>query len=246
MAVTTRYKLQSGIIWVQSAMLRMYEEGVLEGGHSRHSVEKHMHRLLHTTRSARHSAINALATQHTRMLADLAEEKARSAREPSLRLPGAYPAPTPPLPPVPRSHLSPPRSTSSASGNGTGAAKQNHLFCIYARDLQSTPHLPLSDNFKPAGDHRCPYCSAHIAARLSMAWEIPKRSGKSGNVVRKFFVGTRFLVKSHREGGGYACVLCREYREADTVCGDVRSLVEHLWKEHGESELEWDDDVGEG
>lgn len=53
------------------------------------------------------------------------------------------------------------------------------------------------------------------------------------------------MVKSHREGGGYACPLCCEYRDADTVCSEVRALVEHLWKDHTCKELEWDENIGE-
>jgi hypothetical protein len=247
MVVMTRFKLQSQIIGLQTVLLHIYENGPLHSNHPLNhsaSISTHMHNLARTAHSARLSAISALAAQHTRMLADLADEKPRS--EPSLRLPGAYPAPSSPS--TPRSHLAPPNSSSNGPGK--------QLFCIYARDLQSSPLLPLSDNFKPAGDFRCPYCSAHIASRLSTAWEIPKRStstatttipGQKGSVgiVRRFLIGTRFLVKSHREGGGFACVLCREYRDSDTVMGDMRALVEHLWAEHSEAELEWDDDVGE-
>lgn len=123
--------------------------------------------------------------------------------------------------------------------------RDSRLFCVYARDLQSSHSLPLADNFKPGGDNRCPFCHADVPVRPNKAWEIVKEDDKKKGVDRTFLVGTRFLVKCHREGGGYACALCAEYREADTVCTEVRALVEHLWKEHTCAELEWDGNIGE-
>lgn len=53
-------------------------------------------------------------------------------------------------------------------------------------------------------------------------------------------------MKCHREGGGFACVLCSRWREADTVCEGVEALVEHVWRDHGGREIEGDGDIGEG
>lgn len=152
-------------------------------------------------------------------------------------LPGSFP---PSSPTVTRPH-----HDSHSHSRHSSPHPSSDLYCVYARDLQRSHFLRLSDNFKPDGDHLCPYCHAHIAARFSKFWEIVKESDEGRELLRTFFVGTRFLVKCHRQGGGFACVLCSEYRDADTVCSEVRGLVEHMWREHTCAELEWDDDIGE-
>jgi predicted metal-dependent hydrolase len=56
-------------------------------------------------------------------------------------------------------------------------------------------------------------------------------------------VRTAFVVKSHREGGGFACVLCAQWADADTVCRSIGALMEHLWKDHTCEEMERDEDI---
>lgn len=80
---------------------------------------------------------------------------------------------------------------------------------------------------------------------MNKAWEIVKEDDIRKGTERIFLVGTRFIVKCHRDGGGYACALCSEHSNADTVCSEVRALVEHLWKDHSSVELELDDNIGE-
>lgn len=137
------------------------------------------------------------------------------------------PYPTPPIkphaPPHPHSH---------------------RLFCVYARDLQNHSRLPLTDNYKEGGDNRCPYCRTHIATRPGKAWEIIA-DGCKGAKRRVFLVKNRFVIKCHREGTGFACVLCARFKESDTVCRDVGLLMDHMWKEHSGEELEKDDDIFE-
>ena len=58
-------------------------------------------------------------------------------------------------------------------------------------------------------------------------------------------ISNRFIVKCHREGGGFACVLCSKCREYDTVCREVEELVEHVWSEHEGWEVEGEEDVRE-
>jgi hypothetical protein len=89
----------------------------------------------------------------------------------------------------------------------------------------------------------CPFCHSHIATRPGKAWEIVADGGACKT--RTFVVKNRFVVKSHRESGGFACVLCARFRESDTVCKDVAGLMEHLWRDHVGVELERDDDVVE-
>ena len=132
------------------------------------------------------------------------------------------------------------------SARSWSATQAWHLIkALSKEDAIRYNEVALSDAFKPGGDNRCPYCHAHIPAQLNKAWEIIKEDDERRGVERTFLVGTRFLVKSHRQGSGFACVLCSEHREADTVCPEVRSLVEHLWKDHTSTELELDENIGE-
>lgn len=137
------------------------------------------------------------------------------------------------------------KCTSALRPSPTPSPVSSGLFCVYARDLQSSPSLSLPDNFKAGGDNRCPSCHTHIPSRPNKAWEMVKTDEKRKGVERTFLVGARFMVKCHRKGGGFACSLCSEYRVSDTVCSEVRALVEHLWKEHSCAELELDENIGE-
>ncbi|KAF2691929.1 hypothetical protein K458DRAFT_7827 [Lentithecium fluviatile CBS 122367] len=231
----TRNQLQYQIIALQQALLQIYENSILYSENPRHPPSFYLRQLVQTARSARQASIEALSMQYNRML------PAPEVHEPHAALPG------------PRSssstiysshHDSPHPDASSHAYKPTSG----ELFCVFARDLQRSPTLPLSDNFKSGGDHRCPYCHAYIPVRHNKAWEIVKEVERVADkeiCERTFLVNTRFLVKCHRQGGGFACVLCCEYSDADTVCSEVRALIEHLWREHTCAELEWDGDIAE-
>ena len=60
---------------------------------------------------------------------------------------------------------------------------------------------------------------------------------------KRFLVRNVFVVKCHRADGGFACVLCAKYGDADTVCRSIAALMEHLWKEHSAEDLERDEDI---
>lgn len=139
-----------------------------------------------------------------------------------------FPNPTPDYTPKPKPHL-----------------HGRRLFCVYARDLQEHPRLPLTDNYKAGGDNLCPFCHAHVTVRPGKAWEIIADGCKEGDKRRVFLVKNRFVVKCHREGVGFACVLCARFKDSDTTCRDVGLLMEHLWKDHTGQELEKDDDIFE-
>lgn len=123
----------------------------------------------------------------------------------------------------------------------------NRLFCVYARDLQNHPRLPLTDNFKEGGNNMCPFCHAHAPMRPGKAWElIANGCNAEGRQERRvFLVKNRFVIKCHREGQGFACVLCARFKESDTVCRELEALMDHLWREHTSQELEKDDDIFE-
>lgn len=242
----TRNQLQAQIILLQQRLLYTYEDIILNSEFPRHPPTYHLKELVHTTRVARSAVIDALTMQYQRML------PAPVPTDPVHLLPGAYPLPPPPILIEPHDHHTTtveyqhhhhhrPASRSSARSK----PETPPLYCLYARNLQRNPSLPLTDTFRPGGTSHCPSCETHIPTSPNKAWEIVKASSRQGASDRTFLVGTRFLVKCHREGGGFACVLCSKCREADTVCGEVEGLVEHLWREHGVGELEGDGDVGE-
>jgi hypothetical protein len=91
----------------------------------------------------------------------------------------------------------------------------------------------------------CPFCRTHISTRPGKAWEIitDGRKGGDGYKRRIFLVKNRFVIKCHREGTGFACILCARFKESDTVCREIGALMDHLWREHTSEELEKDDDI---
>jgi hypothetical protein len=126
------------------------------------------------------------------------------------------------------------------------------LFCIYAKDLQHNPRLHLADAYKPDGDHKCPFCRSHVSIQPGKAWELVvegyKKKDEHGHrkiAPRTFRIRNRFIVKCHRERGGFACVLCARFKESDTVCRGIEALMDHLWREHSSEELERDGDIVE-
>lgn len=64
---------------------------------------------------------------------------------------------------------------------------------------------------------------------------------------RAFRVQNRFVVKCHRDSvdGGYSCVLCSNGGTEETVCGDVKALIRHVWMDHGVGELQLEEDIVE-
>jgi hypothetical protein len=84
---------------------------------------------------------------------------------------------------------------------------------------------------------------SHLDIRPGRAWEIVLPDPRCKDKDKVFLLGDRFLVKCHREGGGFACVLCSKFKDYDTVMVQVGDLVHHIWKEHEAEEVEDDEDV---
>ncbi|RYN52133.1 hypothetical protein AA0114_g5016 [Alternaria tenuissima] len=151
------------------------------------------------------------------------------------------PAPGPKPKPIPPPQVPPPSSRYST-----------RLFCIYAKDLQLSPRLHLANAYKPGGNGKCPFCRTHITIQPGKAWEIvvdgcSRKVGQGFVEIasRTFRIRNRFIVKCHRDTGGFACVLCARFKESDTVCRGIESLMDHLWREHTSEELERDVDIVE-
>jgi len=128
------------------------------------------------------------------------------------------------------------------------------LFCSYATSLQKFDE-PLHSNFTRDGSLACPGCGTRIAIQPSRSWRIDKElvhekknEGRFENErieERTYFVSNRFIVKCHRPGAGFACILCFKYRDSDTLCENTQRFINHIWKKHSYAEYEADGDIEE-
>lgn len=119
------------------------------------------------------------------------------------------------------------------------------LYCPYATDLQRHPDQPLHSTLNHATEPYCPHCRRILNVSSGKSWEIFK---DDDGIERRFRILNRFVVKCHRESadGGYCCILCTRAATVDTVCGDVKALVRHVWMDHGAGEFELEEDIEEG
>jgi hypothetical protein len=126
---------------------------------------------------------------------------------------------------------------------GTKAADHN-LYCLYAIDLQRHRNQPLSTSITSDPVPYCPHCKNTLHLSPGKAWEVIKRDDGDERV---FQVSNRFVVKCHRDNadGQYSCVLCSRHTDVDTVCGDVKALIKHIWEDHSIAELKHEEDVTE-
>ncbi|KAF2192626.1 hypothetical protein K469DRAFT_717196 [Zopfia rhizophila CBS 207.26] len=237
--IIAQNQLQAQIISMQQTIIKIFQESSLMNGPSANPVSHQLARLLETTRVARASSIEALALQYQRMLT-------------AARVPEAIPPPPVSSEVVIRtkSRARDRSPDSNASTRSAPTATSSHsnprgLFCIYALDLQKHIDQPLADNYKDGGDGRCPYCKCRLSTRPGKAWEIVKVDEKRRDRDRIFLVENRFVVKSHKESGGFACVLCSRERPSDTICDSVAALVDHVWREHTVGEYGREVDVVE-
>ena len=110
------------------------------------------------------------------------------------------------------------------------------LFCRYAESLQNTS--------RAARDlpNVCPECGAHVLAERVQAWEIVK---KTAYKQRTYLLSNRFVVKCHRKGVGFACVLCARFRDRDTIVESAQDLVAHVRQRHDVGEYKTEPDIWE-
>ncbi|KAF2738368.1 hypothetical protein EJ04DRAFT_520335 [Polyplosphaeria fusca] len=250
-------ELQSQIIFQQQGIIAAYNI-VSSPSPRRGDILYHLDQLRINTRTARSMAIDALEALTRRI-------RAQTRRSPSPAV-GGLPYPEGDMDRIvirskspgregtlktiqydalspPAYHLSPPHKPRSVGSDSTSSS----LYCPYARDLQNDPHQPLSDDYKAEGNGQCPYCRFYIATSAGRSWEFSKIDGqdrKRGRG-RQFMMSNRFVIKSHRDGGGYACLLCSKHRKADTGCKDVNALVEHIRREHSIGEIVDEVDIEE-
>jgi hypothetical protein len=136
-------------------------------------------------------------------------------------------------------------TTSMTGPTSVGMQSASHdLYCLYAIDLQRHRDQQLSDSITHDSVPHCPACKNTLHLSPGKAWEILKRDD---GYERCFQVSNRFVVKCHRDGadGQYTCVLCTRHADCDTVCGDVKALIKHIWEDHNVGELKHEEDITE-
>jgi hypothetical protein len=129
------------------------------------------------------------------------------------------------------------------------------LFCRYATELQNSSKPVDACYTNKGGSQACPVCGTRIAVEAGRAWKVEKEMFREvvstpkyeDEVVseRTFLIGNRFIIKSHRETGGFGCVLCYRHRDSDTICESASGLVRHIWQKHDVAEYETDVDIRE-
>ncbi|KAF2743646.1 hypothetical protein M011DRAFT_480588 [Sporormia fimetaria CBS 119925] len=247
--VISQTGLQCQIIELQSIIINTF----LYGPTSPDPISHQLSAIVKACRQASSAAIDILRAQRDRQLsvrppsawAVVPAHSLTTGSSASTTSTALTPYPTKPtlLPLRPKSH----RSDTETTSLSTAPSTPQPLYCPYALDLQTRPSLPLSSTFFPEdGEPYCPACRRILKLEPGHSWEIYKTS-PNGKGERCFRVSNRFLVKCHRGGvdGGYSCVLCSKGNGVETVCGDVRALVRHVWLDHEVRELEGEGDVVE-
>lgn len=156
----------------------------------------------------------------------------------------------------------PPGSTKGGNEESTSLIKRSNtvvdpdgpLFCIYSEDLQHDDRMVLHKAFRKDGGNQCPACRTTLDVEAGRAWKISKdvvhkrieTKEYDEEVIeeRTYLIGNRFIVKSHRENGGFACVLCARGRDKDILLESPQGLVRHIWQKHDAEEYN-DTDIKE-
>jgi hypothetical protein len=136
-------------------------------------------------------------------------------------------------------------TTSMTGPTSYGMKSAPHdLYCLYAIDLQRHRDQPLSTSITSDPAPYCPHCKNNLHLSPGKAWEVIKRDDGDERV---FQVSNRFVVKCHRDNaeGQYSCVLCSRHTDLNTVCGDVKALIKHIWEDHSVAELKHEEDITE-
>ncbi|KAH7405880.1 hypothetical protein DE146DRAFT_630581 [Phaeosphaeria sp. MPI-PUGE-AT-0046c] len=136
-------------------------------------------------------------------------------------------------------------TTSMTGPTSYGMKSAPHeLYCLYAIDLQRHRDQQLATSITSDPAPYCPHCRRTMHLSPGKAWEIRK---DDAGYERCFQVSNRFVVKCHRDNadGQYTCVLCSQHTDVDTICGDVKALIKHVWEDHSISELKHEEDITE-
>jgi hypothetical protein len=232
--VVAQTQLQGQIITLQGTVIKLLEEALMTGR------PPDINKLYNASEFAREGSIRALRDQYQRML------QAAPVQRPGgpVRRISSQPA------------MRPPRAIDDRPYNDhePRSPPPGPLYCPYAEELQETDR-PLDPSFSAGGPCECPACGFFIPVEQGRSWKVDKQvlressRGKNGNEIveisedRTYRISNRFLVKCHREGGGFACYLCYQFRDTDTLCKTVEGLVAHVSKRHNVREFEEELDI---
>jgi len=262
----TQNQLQGQIITLQSTVIGLLEDALYTGRIA------DINTLYNASELARDGSISALRQQYQRML-EAAPMKRGFGAPLLLRRTSSTPT-MKSLPPAKsvaddgdtRTELklresktfseavAPPRSEAREVREDFFSA-DGPLFCRYAVDLQRSSRMLLAGEFAPGGTNRCPECATQLAVEQGRAWKIVKEviheKIKAPNYdeekfeERTYLVNNRFIIKCHREGMGFACALCTQFRDRDTITESAQGLIRHVWQKHDAEEYEADPDITE-
>lgn len=250
----TQNQLQGQVITLQSTVIGLLEDALYSGRIA------DINKLYNASELAREGSLKALQGQYQRMLQSAPLQRPmmnvrRISSTPTLmssksRAPRAStfgPAATTMAVTVKSSHA-------GGSHAGDSDNEGGPLFCHYSSELQSDPNLKLHGAFGPDGSNECPACHLHLGVEQGRAWKIHKEilheristPEYDDEVIeeRTYLVGNRFVIKSHRENGGFACILCYKNRDKDTLLESAQGLIRHVWQKHEVEEYS-DSDIKE-
>lgn len=267
LTVVTQTALQSQIITLQSVIITTF----LYGPTSPDPISHQLHKISDASRAAGTASVDILADQRQRQLAvKPIEQRPPSTTTPIQRAPPYLSIPVPfstaasstelhrsrlesknsaktttlTLVERPKPRRTDTESTvSGISSDGTKSVPQAS-YCRYAVDLQKEAARPLAASITDAVEPYCPYCRRLLHLEPGKSWEIFK---SDDGLERRYRIQNRFVVKCHRNSvdGGYCCVLCSRSGSVDTVCGDVKALIRHVWMDHEVPELDAEGDIVE-
>jgi hypothetical protein len=245
----TQNQLQGQVITLQSTVIGLLEDALYTGRIA------DINKLYNASELAREGSISALQGQYQRLL-----------QQAPLRRPMANVRRISSTPTLlsnksrPQKSLTFPMAAPSTKGPGTVVEKSSSvdtsgpLFCRYSSELQRDAELKLHGAFGPDGNNSCPACQTKLAIEQGRAWKITKEilheristPEYDDEIIeeRTFLIGNRFVIKSHRENGGFACLLCYRNRDRDTILESAQGLVKHVWQKH-EAEEYNDADIKE-
>jgi hypothetical protein len=242
----TENQLQGQIITLQGTVIHLLEDALYTG-----RIADPI-KLYNASELAREGSLSALQQQYQRMMQQAPIRRPmqpvrRISSQPSLASNKSRAYHT-------ASARGPPASTRGGNEESMSLVKKSKtvvetdgpLFCIYSEDLQRDNKMSLHHTFGKGGGNQCPACKTILDVEHGRAWKIIKevvherieRAEYDDEVIeeRTYLIGNRFVVKSHRENGGFACVLCARGRDKDTLLESAQGLVRHIWQKHDAEE----------
>jgi hypothetical protein len=232
----TQNQLQGQVITLQSTVIGLLEDALYTGRIA------DINKLYNASELAREGSIAALQGQYQRLL------QRAPLRRPMMNVRRTSSTPTLlSIKSRPQKSLTFPIASTKGPGTAVGEKTSSvdtsgPLFCRYSSELQRDADMKLHGAFGPDGANACPACQIRLDVEQGRAWKITKEilheristPEYDDEIVeeRTFLVGNRFVIKSHRENGGFACILCYRNRDRDTILESAPGLVKHLWQKH--------------